>query len=93
MPASAEQLLLAGVTTARDLGAPLDASVNVKRRIADGEIAGPRLFISGPFLQDEPYPGTELYRWGSGQPGAGPRSRPQARARGRRRHQAGRSGT
>ena len=64
MPASAEQLLLAGVTTARDLGAPLDASLAVRRRIADGEIPGPRLFISGPFIQHKPYPGTELYRWG-----------------------------
>jgi len=64
MPASAEQLLLAGVTTARDLGAPLDDSISVKRRIADGEIAGPRLFVSGPFIQDEAYPGTEAFRWG-----------------------------
>jgi len=37
MPASAEQLLLAGVTTARDLGAPLEDSVSVKRRIAEGD--------------------------------------------------------
>ena len=64
MPASAEQLLLAGVTTARDLGAPLEDSVSVKRRIAEGEIAGPRLFISGPFIQDQAYPGTEAFRWG-----------------------------
>lgn len=64
MPASAVQLLLAGVTTARDLGAPLEASISVRDRIAAGEIPGPRLFVSGPFLQHEPYPGTELYRWG-----------------------------
>jgi len=64
MPASAEQLLLAGVTTARDLGAPLEESISVKRRIAEGEIAGPRLFVSGPFIQDKAYPGTEAFRWG-----------------------------
>ena len=64
MPSSAEQLLLAGVTTARDLGAPLDESVSVKRRIEEGEIAGPRLFISGPFIQHKAYPGTEAFRWG-----------------------------
>jgi imidazolonepropionase-like amidohydrolase len=64
MPASAEQLLLAGVTSARDLGAPLDESLEVRARIAKGEIPGPRLFISGPFIQHEPYPGTEGYRWG-----------------------------
>ena len=64
MPASAVQLLLAGITTARDLGAPLDASISVKTRIESGEIPGPRLFVSGPFIQKAPYPGTELYRWG-----------------------------
>ncbi len=64
MPASAVQLLLAGVTTARDLGAPLEASVSVKQRIESGSLPGPRLFISGPFIQHEPYPGTELFRWG-----------------------------
>ncbi|MEO1574494.1 MAG: amidohydrolase family protein [Pseudomonadota bacterium] len=64
MPASAEQLLLAGVTTARDLGAPLEASLGVRQRIADGEIPGPRLFISGPFIQHRPYPGSKAYRWG-----------------------------
>jgi imidazolonepropionase-like amidohydrolase len=64
MPASAEQLLLAGVTTARDLGAPLDDSLSVKARIENGEIPGPRLFISGPFIQHEAYPGAEAFRWG-----------------------------
>ena len=64
MPASAEQLLLAGVTTARDLGAPLDDSLTVRSRIESGEIPGPRLFISGPFIQHQAYPGAELFRWG-----------------------------
>ncbi|CAM3918367.1 amidohydrolase family protein [Rheinheimera salexigens] len=63
MPASALQLLLAGITSARDLGAPLQDSVNIKQRIESGEIPGPRLFISGPFLQHEAYPGTEAFRW------------------------------
>ncbi|MBT8062046.1 MAG: amidohydrolase family protein, partial [Gammaproteobacteria bacterium] len=64
MPASAEQLLLAGVTTARDLGAPLDDSLLIRSKINAGEIPGPRLFISGPFIQHKPYPGTEAFRWG-----------------------------
>ena len=64
MPASAVQLLLAGITTARDLGAPLKDSIDTKRRINDGEIPGPRLFVSGPFIQHEVYPGTEAFRWG-----------------------------
>ena len=64
MPASAEQLLLAGVTTARDLGAPLGVSIGVKTKIENGALAGPRLFVSGPFIQKEAYPGTEAFRWG-----------------------------
>lgn len=64
MPASAHQLLLAGVTSARDLGGPLDASLNVRDRINKGEIPGPTMYMSGPFLQHEPYPGTEAFRWG-----------------------------
>ena len=64
MPSSAYQLLLAGVTTARDLGAPLEDSLEVRTRIDNGEIPGPRLFVSGPFIQHVAYPGTEAFRWG-----------------------------
>jgi imidazolonepropionase-like amidohydrolase len=39
--------------------------VATRRRIASGEIPGPRLFISGPFLQRAPYEDyEERYRWG-----------------------------
>ncbi len=64
MPASAVQLLLAGVTSARDLGAPLAPSIAVKDGIASGRLPGPNLYVSGPFIQYEPYPGTEAFRWG-----------------------------
>lgn len=64
MPASAEQLLLAGVTSARDLGAPLEDILAVRSAIEDGSIPGPTLYVSGPFLQHRPYPGTDHYRWG-----------------------------
>jgi imidazolonepropionase-like amidohydrolase len=64
MPAAAKQLLMAGVTSARDLGAPLEASIDVRDRINRGEIPGPTLYVSGPFIQHEPYPGTESFRWG-----------------------------
>lgn len=47
---SAEQLIWAGVTTARDVGAPLEPSVDVREEIAAGETLGPRLFVSGPFI-------------------------------------------
>jgi len=64
MPASAKQLLMAGITSARDLGAPLKASIAVRDRIRKGEIPGPTLYVSGPFIQHEPYPGTDYVRWG-----------------------------
>ena len=64
MPSSAHQLLMAGVTSARDLGGPLEPSLDVRDRINRGEIPGPTMYMSGPFIQHEPYPGTELYRWG-----------------------------
>lgn len=64
MPASAVQLLLAGITSVRDLGAPLEPSLTVRQRIRDGKIPGPNLYVSGPFIQKEPYPGTDFYRWG-----------------------------
>jgi len=64
MPASARQLLMAGITSARDLGGPLKASIAVRDRIRKGEIPGPTLYVSGPFIQHEPYPGTEYVRWG-----------------------------
>ena len=64
MPAGARQLLMAGVTSARDLGGPLEASINVRNKINAGTIPGPTLYVSGPFIQKAPYPGTELFRWG-----------------------------
>ena len=63
MPATASHLLLAGVTSARDLGAPLEPSKSVKERIDRGEIPGPRLFMSGPFLQAEVEDWQDAYRW------------------------------
>ena len=64
MPASAKQLLLAGITSARDLGAPLEASIAVRDKINAGKIPGATMYVSGPFIQKAPYPGTELFRWG-----------------------------
>ncbi|HEY7498289.1 MAG TPA: amidohydrolase family protein [Vicinamibacterales bacterium] len=64
MPASAKQLLLAGVTSARDLGGPLEASIAVRDRIKSGKLSGATVYVSGPFIQHAPYPGTQLFRWG-----------------------------
>src|SRR5690606_25535121 len=68
--------------SARDLGAPLDDILAVRDAIARGEIPGPTLYASGPFLQHEPYPGTEPLRWGVSGPA-------DARARVRRLAEAG----
>src|SRR6476620_1764066 len=46
MPAAAHQLLMAGVTSARDLGAPLEDSIQVRDRINRGEIPGPTLYVA-----------------------------------------------
>jgi imidazolonepropionase-like amidohydrolase len=65
MPAAARQLLESGVTFARELGAPLEDVLDVRDRINRGEIPGPRLFVSGPFIQHRPYADHEKeYRWG-----------------------------
>ena len=64
MPSSAHQLLMAGVTSARDLGGPLEESIAVRDAINKGEIPGATLYVSGPFIQHKPYPGTEDFRWG-----------------------------
>ncbi len=64
MPSSAHQLLMAGVTSARDLGAPLEESIAVRDAINNGKIPGATLYVSGPFIQHAPYPGTEDFRWG-----------------------------
>ena len=68
MPSSAKQLLMAGVTGARDLGGPLEDSIAVRDAINSGRIPGPTLFVSGPFIQKKPYPGTEQFRWGVDSP-------------------------
>ncbi|MBM3531293.1 MAG: amidohydrolase family protein [Alphaproteobacteria bacterium] len=50
MEISARQLLDAGVTAAVDLGAPLAESLSVRDRVNRGELAGPRLSMSGPWI-------------------------------------------
>lgn len=64
MPASALQLLRAGVTSARDLGGPLEDSLAIRDAVRRGDLPGPTLYMSGPFIQKRPYPGTEFVRWG-----------------------------
>lgn len=54
MTISAKQLLMAGVTSAVDLGAPLAESLEIRDRIAKGELPGPRMAMSGPWLTRTP---------------------------------------
>lgn len=63
MPAALVQLLLAGVTSVRDLGAPLDDTVAIKEKVAAGDIPSPNLYTSGPFLQWETDEWQSHYRW------------------------------
>jgi imidazolonepropionase-like amidohydrolase len=50
MEISAKQLLMAGVTTAIDLGAPLAPSLGIRDRINKAEIVGSRMLVSGPWI-------------------------------------------
>ena len=47
---SAKQLLMAGVTSAVDLGGTLKESLSVRDRIRKGEIPGPRMWMAGPWI-------------------------------------------
>ena len=50
IPASAEQFLAAGVTTVRDLIAPTEAILEVRSRVANGQLPGPTILASGNAL-------------------------------------------
>jgi imidazolonepropionase-like amidohydrolase len=50
MAISTKQLLMAGVTSAVDLASPLKESISVRDRINRGEIPGPRMWMSGPWI-------------------------------------------
>lgn len=63
MPAAAEALLLAGVTTARDVGSPLDLALGIRERINARRIPGPSLFVSGPALEHDRPAGEQGRRW------------------------------
>jgi imidazolonepropionase-like amidohydrolase len=49
MPIAAKQMMRAGVTSALDLGAPFQI-LEFRERIRRGEIPGPRLTVSGPWI-------------------------------------------
>lgn len=47
---SAKQLLMAGVTSAVELGAQIPEILNTRDAIARGDIPGPRMTVSGPWI-------------------------------------------
>ena len=51
IPAAAQIMLHAGVTSVRDLGTDIDNAFWLREEIASGRMAGPRAFIAGPFLR------------------------------------------
>lgn len=63
MPAAAHQLLLSGVTSARDIASPLEAAVSVRERIRSNRVPGPTLYVSGPILEKDAPPRAHDYRW------------------------------
>lgn len=63
MPLAARQLLDAGVTSARVVGAPPAAAVAVRDRVRDWRVPGPRLFVAGPQLGKSVRPGAESWQW------------------------------
>ncbi len=50
MAISAKQLLMAGITSAVDLGAPLQEILATRDAINSGQLPGPRMSVSGPWL-------------------------------------------
>lgn len=63
MPATALQLLMAGVTSARDLGAPPEDIFSLKDRIHRGQLPGPTLYAAGPQLTRQYPDWARFYRW------------------------------
>ncbi len=62
MPATALQLLQAGVTSARDLGAPPESVFLIRQQIENGEILGPTIYAAGPQLTPQPPEWAQYYR-------------------------------
>jgi imidazolonepropionase-like amidohydrolase len=63
MPIAARQLLQAGVTSARDVAAPLEAATRVRGRVRENIIDGPTLFVSGPVLRKLAAADSAAWQW------------------------------
>jgi imidazolonepropionase-like amidohydrolase len=58
--AAAERTLLGGVTSVRDLGGTNYVEMDLRERVATGEVPGPRMFLAGRLLS-MPTPATAYY--------------------------------
>jgi imidazolonepropionase-like amidohydrolase len=63
MPIAARQLLDAGVTSARDVAAPLEAAIRVRGRGRERFGDAPTLYVSGPVLGKLARAGTGDWHW------------------------------
>lgn len=63
MPLAAAQLLRAGVTSARSMAAPLRPATGLRRRVEEGRVPGPTLFVTGPMLVKVARPGVADLEW------------------------------
>ena len=57
------QYLYSGVTTVKSTGDTLDSSIALRKRVADGDLLGAELFVSGPLFTTEGGHGTEYFSW------------------------------
>jgi imidazolonepropionase-like amidohydrolase len=60
------QYLYSGITTVKSVGDTLDMSVALRTRVADGDLLGAELFVSGPLFTAEGGHGTEYFSWMEG---------------------------
>lgn len=51
MAAAAKTTVMAGITSFRDTGGPLEEQLALREAIRSGELPGPRLFLAGPILR------------------------------------------
>jgi imidazolonepropionase-like amidohydrolase len=51
MRISAKQFIDAGITSAVDLGSPVEESLRIRQQTEKNEVVGPRLWVSGPMMR------------------------------------------
>jgi len=70
MERQAYTYLMQGVTSFRQTPGPADLELDLIRRIEDGEVAGPRIFLGGALWMSEPHFQSHLASYGQTDPAA-----------------------